>query len=196
MLSGHPASVARSALFQPWIHLPGEDWLKLGLLLRDRIDRIIPDSPYVPDLAPTPQLEVFASRGLIGNHVVTYADAEEAQETVLHDLDSALGSGLFDQWVNAGRPFLGEPEYTRIHTAKIGRHFALQLERRGIWCHRDGHFLYSEPAVGGLYMFRRNWIGGVCRRSFRRERMRPLPVHFGCGLRFSTGGRGVSGCMR
>ena len=41
-----------------------------------------------------------------------------------------------------------------------------------------------------------NWIGGVCRRSFRRERMRSLPVHFGCGLRFSTGGRGVSGCMR
>lgn len=154
MLNGHPASVARSALFQPWIHLPGEDWLKLGLLLRDRIDRIIPDSPYVPDLAPTPQLEVFASRGLIGDHVVTYADAEQVQETVLHDLDSARGSGLFDQWVNAGRPFLGDPEYTRIHTAKIGRHFALQLERRGIWCHRDGHFLYSEPAVGALYMFR------------------------------------------
>lgn len=154
MLSDHPVSVARSGLFQPWIRLPNEDWLKLGLLLRDRIDRIIPTSPFIPDLAPTPQLEVFASRGLIGDHVVAYADAEQVQDTVLDDLDSARRSGLFDQWVKAGRPFLGDPEYTRIHTAKIGRHFARELEKRGIWYHQDHYYLYSEPAVVALYMFK------------------------------------------
>jgi hypothetical protein len=154
VLSDHPVGVARGALFQPWIHLPGEGWLKLGLLLRDRIDRIVPDSSDVPDLAPTPQLEILASRGLIGDQIVTYADAEQVRKSVLDDIDAAQGSGLFYRWVEAGRPFSRDPEYTRIHTAKISRDFARQLERRGISSHERGSFLYSEPAVVGLYMFK------------------------------------------
>lgn len=153
MVTGKHGALASHGIFQPWMQFPPSGWVKSALLLRERIDRMVPASSGVPDLATSNELHVLAEHGLIGDHIVTNIDADNAEQIALRRLDVARERGHLRQWIDAGRPFIRDSEYTRIHNAKVGEYFVGQLAARGIAYEERGDYLYTEPAVIALYMF-------------------------------------------
>jgi len=153
MASGKSSALAQNGIFQPWMQFPAAGWVKSALLLRERIDRMVPASSGKPDLTADNDLRILAEHGLIGDYVVTNGDADDAEQVALDRLDAALESGVYWQWVEAGRPFAKDRQYTRIHNEKIGDYFAGKIGERSIASEEHGGYLYTDPAVVALYMF-------------------------------------------
>lgn len=145
------------ALFQPWLQLPNAAWLKSALLLREQIDRIVPE--HIEDTAPEfsldnlasdPEVGPLVSGGLIDERVVTQEVAQEAKDRLLNRLDRALSTDLYTRWMRVAE-HLPEP-FVRLHAGKFGDSFINDLKQRNVRADLVWPFLYTDPPVVALYM--------------------------------------------